>query len=142
MNVVAKSHIGSIARPIHALFLICFGLALQCVVAPRVEADEKPKPSTVQGSLSEWKVLLTPKAVSPGPIGLEVTNSGKVPPALEIEGRGIEKSTSRIMPGASATLTVDLRAGSYETYCPVGRGSHKMLGMTNHLSVGDTKPRE
>jgi hypothetical protein len=120
----------------HTLFLLCFSLALQCLVTPRANADEKPKPSTVQVSLSEWKVSLTPRAVPPGSVVFQVTNSGKVPHALEIEGRGVEKSTSRIMPGASATLTLDLRAGTYEAYCPVGKGSHKMLGMMNHLSVG------
>jgi hypothetical protein len=67
----------------------------------------------------------------------EVTNAGKVPHSLEIEGRGVEKSTSLIASGGSATLTLDLSAGMYEAYCPVGKGSHKMLGMTNQLSVAD-----
>ncbi len=138
MNAVSKFHIG-IARLTNALSLLCFSLALQCVVSSRVNAEEKPKPNTVHVTLSEWKVSLTPKEVPPGPVVFEVFNSGKVPHALEIEGRGLEKSTSRIMPGASATLTLDLRAGTYEAYCPVGRGSHKMLGMTNHLSVGEAK---
>jgi hypothetical protein len=137
MNAVSKLRIGGIARPTHVLYALC--LALQCLVSPRAEAEVKPKPSTVQVSLSEWKVSLTPKTVPPGPVVFEVTNSGEVPHAFEIEGRGIEKSTSRIVPGASATLTLKLRAGSYEAYCPVGNGSHKMLGMMNHLSVGDAK---
>jgi hypothetical protein len=135
MNAVSKLRIGGIARPTHVLYALC--LALQCLVSPRAEAEVKPKPSTVQVSLSEWKVSLTPKTVPPGPVVFEVTNSGEVPHAFEIEGRGIEKSTSRIVPGASATLTLKLRAGSYEAYCPVGNGSHKMLGMMNHLSVGE-----
>jgi hypothetical protein len=37
------------------------------------------------------------------------------------------------------TLTLDLRAGTYEAYCPVGKGSHKMLGMLSHLSVGEAE---
>jgi hypothetical protein len=57
-----------------------------------------------------------------------------------VEGRGIEKSISQLQPGASATFKLDLRAGSYESYCPVGKGSHKMLGMMSHLTVGDAKP--
>jgi len=137
MNTVSKFR--SIALPIPARYLLCLGLALQGVLSPRANAEEKPKPSTVQVSLSEWKVSLTPNAVPPGPVVLEVTNSGDVPHALEIEGRGIEKSTPQIMPGASATLTLDLRAGTYEAYCPVGKGSHKMLGMISSLSVGDSK---
>jgi hypothetical protein len=139
MNTVSNLRIRTIARPIQARYLLCLSLALQGLFSPRANADEKPKPSTVQVSLSEWKVSLTPSAVLPGPVVLEVTNSGDVPHALEIEGRGIEKSTAQIMPGASATLTLDLRAGTYEAYCPVGKGSHKMLGMINQLSVGDSK---
>src|SRR6476659_2495774 len=137
MNTVAKFR--SIALPIPARYLLCLGLALQGVLSPRANAEEKQKPPTVQVTLSEWKVSLTPNAVPAGPVVLEVTNSGDVPHALEIEGRGIEKSTPQIMPGASATLMLDLRAGTYEAYCPVGKGSHKMLGMINHLSVGDSK---
>jgi uncharacterized cupredoxin-like copper-binding protein len=139
MNTVSRFRVNVAARPVNALYLLCVGLALQGALSPRADADEKPKPGTVHVSLTEWKVSLTPAVVSPGPVVFEVTNSGKVPHALEIEGRGIEKSTSRIMPGASATLTLDLRAGTYEAYCPVGRGSHKMMGMTNHLSVGDAQ---
>jgi hypothetical protein len=139
MNTVSKFRIRSIARHIQARYLLCLSLALQGVLSPRANAEEKPKPNTVQVRLSEWKVSLTPKAVPPGPVVLEVTNSGDVPHALEIEGRGVEKSTPQIMPGASATLRLDLRAGTYEAYCPVGKGSHKMLGMINHLSVGDPK---
>jgi hypothetical protein len=133
MNPVAKLHIG----PTHALYLLCLSLALQCLVTTRANADERPKPNTVQVSLSEWAVSLTPTVVPPGSVVFEVTNAGKVPHALEIEGGGVEKKTSPIMPGASETLTLDLRSGAYEAYCPVGKGSHKMLGMTNHFSVAD-----
>lgn len=133
MNPVAKLHIG----PTHALYVLCLSLALQSLVSTRAGAVENPKPHTVQVSLSEWAVSLTPAVVPPGSVVFEVTNAGKVPHALEIEGGGIEKKTSSIMPGASETLTLDLRAGTYEAYCPVGKGSHKKLGMANHLSVAD-----
>src|SRR6476661_3321363 len=121
MSAVSKSRIGR--TPAFLLLCLGLGLALTCVVSSRANAEEKPKPNTVHVSLTEWKVSLMPKEVPPGPVVFEVSNSGKVPHALEIEGRGLEKSTSRIPPGASATLTLDLRAGSYEAYCPVGRGS-------------------
>jgi hypothetical protein len=133
MNPVAKLHLG----PTRTLYLLGLSLALQCLVATRANAVEKPKPNTVQVSLSEWAVSLTPAVVPPGSVVFEVTNAGKVPHALEIEGGGVEKKTSPIKPGGSETLTLDLRAGTYEAYCPVGKGSHKMLGMTNHLSVAD-----
>jgi hypothetical protein len=131
MNTVSKSHIG----PTRTLYLLCLSLAFQGLISTRANAVEKPKPHTVQVSLSEWAVSLTPAVVPPGSVVFEVTNAGKVPHALEIEGGGVEKKTSPILPGASETLTLDLRAGTYEAYCPVGKGSHKMLGMTNQLSV-------
>ena len=133
MNPVSKFHPGRT----HTLCLLGLSLALQCLAATRAGAAEKPNPSTVQVSLSEWAVSLTPAVVPPGSVVFEVTNAGKVPHALEIEGGGVERKTSPIKPGVSETLTMDLRAGAYEAYCPVGKGSHKMLGMTNHFSVAD-----
>src|SRR5206468_7259027 len=59
--------------------------------------------------------------------------------AFEMEGGRLERSTPQIQPGATTTLKLDLHAGSYEAYCPVGKGSHKMLGMMNHLMVGRAK---
>src|SRR5689334_13286425 len=99
--------------------------ALLFVLVPRAHAAEKPGTIAVQVNLSEWKVSLTPGAVPPGPVVFEVANSGTVPHAFEIEGQGVEKSTPQIAPGATLTLTIDLRAGTYEAYCPVGKGSHK-----------------
>ena len=120
--------------------LLFVALASPSVASATGPASTKPVPSTVKVALSEWKVQLTPAEVPAGPVVFEVTNSGTIPHAYEVEGRGLEKSTPQIKPGATATLQLDLRAGSYETYCPVGKGSHKMLGMMNHLKVGDAKP--
>jgi plastocyanin len=139
MNTVSSFRVRSTVRSAIALHLICLGLALQGAFAPRASAAGKAAPSTVHVTLSEWKVSLTPPTIPAGPVVLEVTNSGTIPHALEIEGRGLEQSTSRIRPGASARLALDLRAGTYEAYCPVGRGSHKMMGMVSHLTVGDAK---
>ena len=119
-------------------------LVLAVLAAPSFASEygrtrAKPSSSTVKVNLSEWKVQLSPARVPPGPVILEVSNGGTIPHAFELEGRGLEKSTPQIQPGASATLKLDLRAGSYEAYCPVGKGSHKMLGMMNHLVVGNAK---
>jgi len=134
MNTVSKLQLAALIRLLRPLNLLGLGLAL-CTLSSRAHADETPKASTVLVKLSEWKVTLTPSVVPPGPVVFEVTNSGKVPHALEIEGSGVEKSTPRLLSGATATLTMDLGAGKYEAYCPVGKGSHKMLGMESHLSV-------
>jgi len=81
-------------------------------------------------------VELTPAAVPPGPVAFRVTNAGSIPHAMEVEGRGVEKRMSQLDPGSAATLVLNLKAGDYEVYCPVGKGSHKMLGMMSHVVVG------
>ena len=92
-------------------------------------------PPAVVARLSEWKVELSPAAVPAGTVTFRVTNGGSIPHAFEVEGHGVEKETPLIQPGATATLTLTLRAGGYEVYCPVGNDSHKKLGMVASLNV-------
>ncbi len=139
MNSVRKF---SIARRSALPGLALLSLALLCALTRPAAAEEKPAPAAVQVKLSEWKVTLSPDEIPPGPVTLQVTNGGTIPHAFEIEGHGIEKSTARIQPGGSATLAVDLPAGKYEAYCPIGKGSHRVLGMLAHLSVGDDEKGE
>jgi hypothetical protein len=96
-----------------------------------------PAPTPVVVTLSEWKVQLSTEHVSAGPITFAVTNSGQIPHGFEVEGGGIERAIELIQPGATDTLTLTLKSGNYEVYCPVGDGSHQKLGMTTRLSVGD-----
>jgi hypothetical protein len=91
--------------------------------------------TTVNVRLSEWKIEAAPAALAAGPVTFDVTNGGTIPHAFEVEGRGVEKETPVIQPGQSATLTVTLRTGSYELYCPVGGDSHKNLGMLTRVEV-------
>jgi len=92
-------------------------------------------PPAVVARLSEWKVELAPATVPAGTVTFSVTNGGSVPHAFEVEGHGLEKETPLIQPGATATLTLTLRPGGYEVYCPVGNDSHKKLGMVTSLQV-------
>lgn len=97
-----------------------------------------PAPAAVNVKLSEWKVELSGGTIAAGTVTFTVTNAGSIPHALEVEGQGIEQETGVIQPGASATLTLTLKAGTYEVYCPVGNDSHKKLGMDAELKVAPT----
>ena len=92
-------------------------------------------PVAVTARLSEWKVELSEAKVAEGSVTFTVSNAGSVPHAFEVEGHGIEQQTPLIQPGSIATLTLTLRPGTYEVYCPVGEDSHKKLGMETHLTV-------
>ncbi len=93
------------------------------------------EPTQVGVRLSEWKVELSQPTIDAGPVTFVVTNTGQIPHAFEVEGQGIERETEPIQPGANGTLTLALKPGTYEVYCPVGEGSHKKLGMEARLTV-------
>ena len=95
-----------------------------------------PASAAVSAKLTEWKVELSEATIAAGAVTFTVTNAGSIPHAFEVEGQGIERETGVIQPGASATLTVTLKPGRYEVYCPVGNDSHKKLGMQTELKVG------
>jgi plastocyanin len=69
-----------------------------------------------------------------GEMTFTLVNDGQLTHALEIEGQGIEEETDEIDGGATTELTVDLEAGEYELYCPVG--DHREQGMEGTLVVG------
>ena len=107
-------------------------LLFAVAVAPGLKHGGDP---SLDATLSEWKIQLSSVSVRAGRVTLRVQNAGSIPHALEVEGQGLEEKTGLIQPGSSATLTLKLRTGSYEVYCPVGEDSHKKLGMMAHLNV-------
>jgi hypothetical protein len=137
MNAGSKLLIRSMPGLISTCWLLSAALTLPQVAIAHDDDEARPTSAIVNVSLSEWKVQLTPDRVQPGPVILQVTNSGTIPHAFEVEGGSLEKTTPQIQPGATATLKLDLRSGNYEAYCPVGKGSHKMLGMESRLTVGN-----
>jgi hypothetical protein len=94
-------------------------------------------PQVVHVELYEWKIELEPAAVPPGAVRFEIVNKGQIPHGFEVEGKGVEKEIAQISAGGKATLSATLPAGTFETYCPIGNGSHKMLGMRAKLSVAN-----
>jgi len=90
-------------------------------------------------TISEKEFSLTPSSVSLSKAGtytFKAVNNGTITHALEIEGNGVEQKASEIGPGNSTTITVDLKKGSYEMYCPVD--GHKNEGMKGTITVGSS----
>ena len=93
-----------------------------------------PARSTIQVSGTDFEFHPSNISAEPGEVTIELTNDGKSPHAIEVEGNGVEEESETIDPGEKTTLTVDLEEGEYEVYCPVG--NHKDLGMEGTLTAG------
>jgi plastocyanin len=82
------------------------------------------------GALKFDKKQLSAK---PGKVTITMDNPSSVPHAVEVEGNGVEEETKTLTQG-KASVTVDLKSGKYEFYCPVD--GHKEAGMEGTLTVG------
>lgn len=120
-----------------------FGVALvpesqQALVSHRPNRSTAAKPMAaraVKAELREWKISLNSPSVSSGRVTIEVHNSGAAAHSFEIEGNGIEQRTRPVAPDSTVTLSLELKPGKYDIYCPLGSGLHKKMGMTASLAV-------
>lgn len=83
------------------------------------------------GALKFDKTTLTTK---PGKVMVILDNPSDVPHAIEVEGKGVEEVGETVGKGGVSKVTLDVKAGEYEYYCPVG--NHKDAGMEGTLTVG------
>ena len=67
------------------------------------------------GAISWDKHSLSAKA---GKVTITLVNKSTTPHALEVEGHGVEQKTMTFS-GSSAKLSLKLKPGKYEYYCPV-----------------------
>lgn len=74
---------------------------------------------TVNVDLGEWIITFNPKTANPGDVNFIVKNSGKHNHAFRIRGQGVDQSTKVISAGQMDMFIVTLKAGTYETDCPV-----------------------
>jgi plastocyanin len=81
------------------------------------------------GSLKFDQSSLSAKA---GKVDVKFTNPSSTPHAVEIEGNGVEVKT-KVITNGDASVTADLKPGTYEYYCPVS--GHRAAGMEGKLTV-------
>lgn len=116
------------------IFLVAFALALAGCGSEDSSGTDGSAGSAVK--VSETDFALDPSNVSvdeAGEVTIRVVNDGEVEHALEVEGEGVEEGTGTLAPGESAELTVELAAGSYTIYCPIG--NHREQGMEGTVVV-------
>jgi len=106
-------------------------------------ATETPTEAAASGSASKLAIAADPGGAkkftesnltaTAGSVEIDFSNESQLPHAVEIEGNGIEKTTETVTGQDAPPLTVDLKPGTYEFYCPVG--DHRAEGMEGKLVV-------
>jgi plastocyanin len=82
------------------------------------------------GALEFTKAKLSAKA---GPVKIEMDNPSSVPHAVGIKGNGVDADGNTVNKGGVSTVSANLKAGTYEFYCPVD--GHEAAGMKGTLTV-------
>jgi plastocyanin len=124
-------------RTLTLIGLVCVALLAGC--GSDDSSDSSATTSSGSGSaipVSLQDFSIDPSTISPrsgGTVTFSVINKGPSSHALEIEGNGIEEETDTLSSGDHADLTVDLKPGTYEIYCPIG--DHRARGMEGKLVV-------
>lgn len=89
---------------------------------------------TVMVKEKEYRIML-PTRLSPGTYTFKIADTGRYTHQLEIDGPGVsDRKSSAVTPGATTSLTVTLRKGTYQVYCPID--GHRGLGMNTKVTVG------
>ena len=89
----------------------------------------------VDVTLTEFKLGLSRDTVKAGPVTFNVSNGGTISHGFFVRGNGIAKGTKELPKGESAHLTVTMKPGTYDVYCPLSDGSHRQAGMAKKLVV-------
>ncbi len=69
----------------------------------------------------------------PGQATLVMRNPSPVPHGIAVRGSGIDRKGETVQEGGTSQVTVDLKRGEYEFYCPVP--GHESGGMRGTLTV-------
>jgi len=105
------------------------------IAAALLAVSSTAKAQAVNVTLSEWKIELSRDTVAAGPVTFKIKNAGSMNHAFYVRGEGFAKGSKEVPAGQEAPLTLTLKAGTYEVYCPLADLSHKMAGMSKKIVV-------
>jgi uncharacterized cupredoxin-like copper-binding protein len=112
--------------------LLCAAVVGTAVAGFSFAGVLSPKATTVTDitvSASEFRFALSGTSAPAGIVNFHVTNNGTEPHDFAIAGQ----KTATLNPGATATLSVTLTAGTYNFVCTIGE--HASFGMTGDFVV-------
>jgi uncharacterized cupredoxin-like copper-binding protein len=105
------------------------------IVAALAATSSVATAQSVNVTLSEWKIELSRDTVRAGAVAFRLNNTGQITHGFHVRGDSVDKGAREIPPGQLGSLTVTLKPGTYEVFCPMSEGSHKQAGMTRKLVV-------
>jgi len=108
---------------------------LRILIVALATSSSMAAAQSVSVTLTEWKVGLASDTLRAGSVSFEVKNAGSMTHAFYVRGNGVDKGTREIPANQSATLTLTLKPGTYEVFCPMSEESHKMAGMARKIVV-------
>lgn len=122
------------ARPAAVLVCILLGACGSAAQGMSPAAGAAPTGlQTVQVTAEDFRFSLDAAALSSGRVTFVVTNKGSSPHDFKLSGNGTEHQIATLAQGQSATLTAELRPGTYTYVCTVP--GHKLLGMEGSVTV-------
>ncbi len=107
--------------------------AAEGTAEPAPEGEAAGEAQVIQVSLVDGEIIM-PTTIAAGLVRFEVTNDGRFDHNFEIEGQDVDANLGPDLDaGQSGTLEIELAAGEYYVYCPVG--DHASMGMELTLVV-------
>jgi plastocyanin len=91
--------------------------------------------TTVNLRASKTKLAFNHKTLTAkkGKVTLVMANPSGFPHAIAVEGHGLDKDGKTARPGSTSMVTLTLKKGTYDFYCPVD--GHRAAGMKGKLVV-------
>jgi uncharacterized cupredoxin-like copper-binding protein len=108
---------------VSALVAVCAVLAFTLPAGAKQATTRATTIAVTAGKATEFHFILSKKTVKHGTVLFKVTNKGSLPHDFKIAGH----KTKLLVPGATQTLRVTLKKGSYPYLCTVT--GHAAAGM-------------
>lgn len=97
------------------------------------EATPPPGDAFVEVLLDEYRIRM-PSTAPAGTISFEISNTGDNGHSFAISGPGVDRELDDdLRPTETAVMTLELVAGTYTVWCPIG--DHRDRGMEAELTV-------
>ena len=105
------------------------------IVAALAASSSVAAAQAVTVTLAEFTLALARDTVRAGSVTFKVKNAGRMTHGFFVRGEGVAEGSHDIEAGQEGSLTVALKPGTYEVYCPMSDLTHKTAGMVRKLVV-------